>query len=136
MLHLLSVDFLAFGTASLICVDGTTRYAFASAMMAHPPCFAGMEATNWCGWFARLAIELATPRKKLSGGGANGVLLFKASKTRLFLHFQRFGQAYSSDRACMHERHKEIGCKSDAYACSHAPPGDVDLDVAVVGEQH
>ena len=39
------------------------------------------------------------------------------------------------ERVCMSAA-KEIGCKSDAYACSHAPPGDVDLDVAVVGEQH
>lgn len=88
MLHLLSVDLLAFGAAPLICADGTTWHVFESVMVT-PPRFAGMEATNWCGWFARLAIELATLRKKLSGGGANGVLLFKASKTRLFLHFQR-----------------------------------------------
>lgn len=78
MLHLLSVDFLAFGAASLICEDGTTRHVFASVMVTHPPlffCFLGMEATNWCGWFARLAIELATPRKKLSGGRQWGLAI-------------------------------------------------------------
>lgn len=103
MLHLLSVDLLAFGAASLICADGTTWHVFESVMVTHPPlfCFLGMEATNWCGWFARLAIELATLRKKLSGEGANGVLLFKASKIRLFLHFQRFGQANPFNRARM-----------------------------------
>ena len=137
MLHLLSVDLLAFGAASLICEDGTTRHVFASVKVTHPPpCFLGVEPTNWYRWFARWAIELAALRKKLSRGRRRSLAIWLATKTRLFLHFQRFGQAYSSDRACMHERHKEIGCKSDAYACSHAPPGDVDLDVAVVGEQH